>query len=46
MLHNLEVMYEYLYPEFTREKGVEPPLLLISIRIENFKLCLNNEFRS
>lgn len=46
MLHNLEVMYEYLYPEFTREKAQEPPLLQISINIESLKLRLSLDFRS
>jgi hypothetical protein len=46
ILHNLEVMFEYLYPEPSREKIAEPPLLLININIENFKLRLNLEFKS
>lgn len=47
ILHNLEVLYEYVDPkEIKREKQVEPPLLNIEIRIENFDLRLNIEFRS
>jgi len=46
VLHNLEALYEFLYPEFTREKAQEPPLLLINISIDDYKLRLNLEFRS